>query len=146
MNIVGVGIDIEKVARFRKLPYEKNMNFYDKIFTTREIKYCLSYKDPYPRFTVRFAAKEAAIKALNGVAKPPYSEIEIQKDKKNKPKIYIDRDRFRKTACLHVALSLAHSDSYAVAFAVVTDNRHEVREKAEMIVKKGSSYAMGKIC
>ena len=134
-----VGVDCEKISRFRKLPYRKNKRFYQKIFTPQEIKYCIGYRDPYPRFAVRFAAKEAAIKALNGIASPPYSDIEVKKDKNNKPRICIDKNRFRAMVNLSMALSLTHSDSYAVAFTVITDNTHRIKEKARVIAGKSAS-------
>ncbi len=140
-----VGVDCEKIARFRRLCFRSSNKFYRKIFTPQEIKYCSSYRDPYPRFAVRFAAKEAVIKALSGIAKPRYSEIVIQKDKNNKPKISINKNRFKKLSKLTISISLTHSDSYAVAFAVVTDNKSCTKQAAEEIARKGTSYIKKKI-
>ncbi|MBN1872118.1 MAG: 4'-phosphopantetheinyl transferase superfamily protein [Candidatus Omnitrophica bacterium] len=141
--MIQVGVDCEEVARFRKLPYERKKNFYGKIFTPFEIRYCLSFRDPYPRFAARFAAKEAAIKALNSLSKPTYKEIEIQKDHAGKPVIRVKRDGFRsiKTENLIIALSITHTRTLAVAFVVIADRRLIKRDTVRDLLKKSSEHA-----
>ena len=106
-KILGIGIDIENIERFRKLPFIGNQSFYRKIFIENEINYCLSFSDPYPHFAVRFSAKEALVKAL------PYKvqdwlDMEVF-FKKEKPHIKI-RGLSNK-----IHLSLAHCNDYAIA-------------------------------
>ena len=62
---IQTGIDIVSVKRFRDLPIESNKNFYEKIFTSKEIEYCIKFKDPYVHFAGKFALKEALIKSIN---------------------------------------------------------------------------------
>ena len=61
----GIGIDIVDVERFRKIPYEQKTSFYNKIFTKKEIEYCMKFSDPYPHFAGKFAVKEAVKKSIN---------------------------------------------------------------------------------
>ena len=138
-----VGVDCEEISRFRKLPYKRNKRFYRKIFTEDEIKYCTSYRDPYPRFAVRFAAKEATIKALNGLAKPYYTEIGIKKNRKQ-PTICLKKNKFKGIKQSQVSLSLTHSNSYAVAFVVFTPDR-TARKEAKRILRKSTSYIRKRI-
>lgn len=108
--IDGIGTDMCDIGRFRDLPYGENLHFYESIFTPNECVYCLSYEDPYPHFAVRFAAKEAVIKALPD--KLSRKDIEIF-HKEEKPCVRIlgkDRDDIR--------LSLSHAETYALSFAV----------------------------
>ena len=63
MAISGIGIDIEDIGRFRRLSFQKNKEFYQRIFNEEEIAYCRSKKDPAQHFAARFCAKEAFIKA-----------------------------------------------------------------------------------
>ena len=113
MIIKGIGVDIEEIGRFIKLPYQSNRSFYKKIFTPAEIKYCLSKIDPYPRFAARFAAKEAIIKALNKKV-VDMRHIEVVITKSGKPTINsqfpIPNSQF--------PISLSHTKDYAIAFAV----------------------------
>ena len=111
MIIVGIGIDIENIYRFRKLSYKKDKKFYDKIFTSGEIKYCLSKADPYPHFAVRFSAKEAVIKALPKPANLKDIEIIRKSDTINV--------RIKNRKDLIVFASLSHTKEIAAAFAIV---------------------------
>jgi len=63
---LGIGIDIVEVNQFREKEYSKNINFYQKIFSSNEIEYCLKFNDPYPHFAGKFALKEAVIKSISG--------------------------------------------------------------------------------
>ena len=70
----GIGIDLSNIERFKKKSFETNKDFYKKIFTQKEILYCLKFKNSYDRFAGKFALKEAVIKALN--QKIDFLEIE----------------------------------------------------------------------
>ena len=133
-----VGVDCEEISRFRRLPYSKNERFYRRIFTPQEIEYCISYRDPYPRFAARFAAKEATIKALNNITRLFYTDIEVQKDKKEQPKVHIT-NKIRKIRRFTISLSLTHSNSHAIAFVVVTGNKNNIK-KAREALKKSIFY------
>lgn len=130
-----VGVDCEKISRFKRLPYGKAEHFYKRVFTPREIEYCTSCREPYHRFAARFAAKEATIKALNGILKPYYKDIEVRKEKSGEPKIHIDKKKFREIKSLSMSLSLAHSKSHAIAFVIVTDNIKE-KDSFKQALKK----------
>ncbi len=45
MKISNIGIDIINIEKFKKKEYVKNKKFYEKIFTSSEIKYCLKFKN-----------------------------------------------------------------------------------------------------
>ena len=61
----GVGIDLVKIDRFKKIPFEENESFYRKNFSKEEIEYCLKFEEPYKHFAGKFAIKEATIKAID---------------------------------------------------------------------------------
>lgn len=107
---VGVGVDIEDISRFKKKPFEENNDFYEKIFTEKEIKYCTKKLKPYQHFVVRFCAKEAFIKAIDQKIKN-YKSIEIKMKENNQP--------FIEWAGVNVFLSISHDKDKAVAFVVV---------------------------
>ena len=62
--IVGTGIDIAEVPRIRQSIERFGDRFVQRIFTAGEIRYCDSKANRFERYAARFAAKEAAMKAL----------------------------------------------------------------------------------
>lgn len=112
-----MGIDIEEVARFRKLDRLENRRFFERIFTDKEMKYCFSKKDPAPYLAARFCAKEAVVKALGnmGIHKVAYSKIEIITDANGAPRAILHA-RKRK---FQIQVSLSHARDYAIACAIV---------------------------
>lgn len=112
-GISGIGVDIESISRFRKLNFNQNKKFYEKIFNENEIKYCLGKSDPYQNFAARFCAKEAFVKAIKRPVED-YRDIEI-KLKNNKPFIVWKGK-------MHL-LSLSHDKDKAIAFVVVKNEK-----------------------
>ena len=63
MNVLGVGIDLVDVDRFRR-SLQRTPSMIERMFTEDERTYALAVNDPAERFAVRFAAKEAVMKAM----------------------------------------------------------------------------------
>lgn len=116
MNITGIGIDIVEVKRFRKIPYKKDPGFYKKIFTDKEIKYCLSKSDPAQHFAARFAAKEAVLKCLKSTIYK-IKEIEILNDKKGVP--FVGLHNRKSLIVSRFLISLSHTKDQAAAIALL---------------------------
>jgi holo-[acyl-carrier protein] synthase len=122
-----IGVDVVQVARFKWLEYATHKRFYERVFTSREIEYCLSFKTPAPHFAVNFAGKEAVYKALNRFCDAKLRDIEILRDEDGAPHVnlYLDHPSAKNESqdmrlLFRVEVSLSHSSSYAVAFAVVS--------------------------
>jgi len=62
--IVGLGLDIAEIDRIGGAIQRHGQHFLERLFTPAEIAYCQSYRHSAERFAGRFAAKEAAMKAL----------------------------------------------------------------------------------
>jgi len=62
--IYGVGIDIVDVSRIERALERWGDRFLRRIFTSSEMEYCRGKAKPASRFALRFAAKEAFLKAL----------------------------------------------------------------------------------
>ena len=115
MNDFSVGVDIEDIERFVKLDIEKNESFFNRLFTQKEMEYCLSKSNPYPHLAVRFAGKEAVIKLISGFGeKVNPGEIEILNDANGVPVVNINNERFNN---IKVIISLSHCKDKAIAFA-----------------------------
>lgn len=64
MNIVGLGIDATDIPRIAATLERYGHRFLSRVFTEHEIAYCTRRHNPAPHLAGRFAAKEAAMKAL----------------------------------------------------------------------------------
>ncbi|MFH1018007.1 MAG: 4'-phosphopantetheinyl transferase superfamily protein [Pseudomonadota bacterium] len=119
---VGTGVDLEKVAPFRKKKARRDATFFRRVFSPSEIAYCRRFKDPAPRFAARFCAKEALIKAANPHARILISDAEVAHTPAGRPflKARSSRPPVRRFFRTHeVFLSLSHKDDAAIAFVVV---------------------------
>src|SRR5688572_20014715 len=64
MDIIGSGIDATEIARIGDAIERYGERFVQRVFTEEEIAYCRRRRDATSSFAARFAAKEAAMKAL----------------------------------------------------------------------------------
>jgi holo-[acyl-carrier protein] synthase len=64
MNILGMGIDATDIPRIASALERYGERFLRRVFTEGEIAYCTRRRNPAPHLAGRFAAKEAAMKAL----------------------------------------------------------------------------------
>jgi holo-[acyl-carrier protein] synthase len=64
MDIIGLGIDATDIARVAAMIEKYGDRFLAKVFTEGEIAYCRARRNAASSFAARFAAKEAAMKAL----------------------------------------------------------------------------------
>ena len=85
--IVGLGLDVVEVERIRAVYGRHPHRFIDRIMTAAEAAYVLRHADPAERISGRWAAKEAALKALGtGLAQGVrWRDVEILPDKLGKP-------------------------------------------------------------
>lgn len=112
------GTDIIEINRIQEV-IEKNGNrFLEKIYTQKEIAYCEAKKaQKYQSYAARFAAKEAAYKALSKYINFRYSwkDFEIENNQAGKPILKI---HFNIPNLQELDVSLSHCKQYAVANVV----------------------------
>jgi holo-[acyl-carrier protein] synthase len=63
-NIIGIGMDATDIERIDAMITQYGERFLHRVFTDGEIAYATLRRNPAPHFAGRFAAKEAAMKAL----------------------------------------------------------------------------------
>jgi holo-[acyl-carrier protein] synthase len=120
--IYGIGIDLVKISRMKSAAEKWGEGFLKRIFTEHEIAYCYERKDPYPSLAVRFAAKEAFIKAIGSEEFIPLTDIEIVNDEKGRPLIKPGRKLnkiFKKKSIINGYLSLSHEKEFGIACVVL---------------------------
>ncbi len=118
--IVGLGIDITEVDRIRVAIERRGEALVKRVFTPAEIAYCQRHRDSYERFAGRFAAKEAAMKALGtgwrgGVR---WLDIEVTRQSSGKPGLKLSgvAQRFaEKLEVKNITLTITHSGNMALA-------------------------------
>jgi phosphopantetheine--protein transferase-like protein len=102
-------------------------SFYRRCFTDEEIAYCEAQPAPAQHFAARFAAKEAAVKALSRVTNLAYWQIEVTRDEAGAPGLRIwDEARQALLDILpdqQLLVSLTHTDTTAAAIVVVSPRR-----------------------
>jgi holo-[acyl-carrier protein] synthase len=108
---LSIGLDIVEISRVRRL-VRRTPLFLKRVFTSGEISYCRSKKNPWQHFAVRFAAKEAVWKALEGGVMS-LKDISVSRDPNGKPMVLLKGRPAR-----GFKLSLSHSERYALAVAI----------------------------
>ncbi|MBI3312333.1 MAG: holo-ACP synthase [Candidatus Omnitrophica bacterium] len=120
MRIVGTGVDLVEVPRFEKSTRQWGKRFLERIFTAGELAYASKHKSKAQHLAVRFAAKEAVVKAL-GAPKGlglEWKDLEITRAPSGQPGV-VFHGTLKRWKKFQVHLSLTHTAQYAVASAVV---------------------------
>ena len=124
MTIKGVGVDLVQIPRMRRVVERWQDRFLRRVFTAEEIAYCQKRRDPVPHLAARFAAKEAALKALGiglrlGVS---WRELEVRRERGQAPFLVLSGKSRRIGEALggrRLLLSLTHDGDYAFAQCVL---------------------------
>ncbi len=115
---VTCGTDIIEIGRVKESIEKLGTKFLDRIFTKKEIEYCESRKvQKYQHYAARFAAKEAAFKAISWKIKDKYEicwkDFEVINDQQGRPKLNIIGINLKDIESMD--LSISHCKDYAVA-------------------------------
>ena len=120
-GILGIGVDIEEIARLEELTAQWGLRFEQRIFTAEEIRYCNGKTRPAQHFAARFAAKEAFSKAIGtgwtGAFR--WTDIEVRNDEAGKPSFVLHHGLSGQFGSHAIHLSLSHSGAYVAAMVVV---------------------------
>ena len=118
----GLGNDIIEIERIRKTIERHATHFYKKIFTERELDYCLKHQDPALSLAGRFSAKEAIAKALGtGFGKSiSWLDIEILNDENGRPYVEFSDSFNQSFSHPKILISISHCKTYATAVAIWT--------------------------
>lgn len=123
--ISGIGIDLVEITRIKSVLRKESL--VRRLFGPTEIKYCSRKERSAESFAVRFAAKEAFLKAI-GVGwgtrqSPKWSEIEVlNHPRSSRPAFKLSgkaRLLLRQLGISQIHLSLAHTKHYAMALVIL---------------------------
>ena len=119
-------MDIAEVARIAASIRRFGRRFTERVFTPDEIRYCESKANKAERYAARFAAKEAAMKAIgtgwhHGVT---WQDIEVTRVPGGRPTVVFTGkagEFFDKLGATKAHLSLTHTVEFAMAQVILED-------------------------
>jgi holo-[acyl-carrier protein] synthase len=122
--IFSIGHDIVEIARIQSAYQKYNNIFLRKIYTTSEIEYCFSKKNPFPSLASCFAAKEAVAKAFRCGIGPQFhwQSAAVHHHTNGRPTIVLDPSGLALLQQFHgseILITLTHSQSLASAVALL---------------------------
>ena len=121
--IAGIGIDIVDIARINALLNRHGSRFLQRILTAEEIASCMGRHDAASCIAGRFAAKEAAYKALSsgrssGIA---FKDIVVDTDG-GAPRLNLAGKAFARASRMGICqshVSISHDHGCAVAVVIL---------------------------
>jgi holo-[acyl-carrier protein] synthase len=128
--VVGTGIDIVNIQRIERMMARWGDLFLSRVFTEREIVWCQRRTRPPECFAIRFAAKEAFLKAIGWGLRDgiQWTDIEVETDPTGKPLLCFHRKAKEVTKALRIhkaLLTLSHDRPYAVAHVLLEERDDE---------------------
>jgi holo-[acyl-carrier protein] synthase len=126
MEIIGLGFDVTDIPRVAEMYERYGERFLRRVFTDGEIAYCTRRRNPVPHLAGRFAAKEAAMKALGtghsrGVL---WKDVEVFREG-GPPQLRLHGGAARRASEMGVVralLTITHSDALAMAQVILQGN------------------------
>jgi holo-[acyl-carrier protein] synthase len=124
LAVRGIGIDVVQVERIVRSLERFGTRFEGRLYTDGELEYCRRHKDPLPHLAARFAAKEAAFKAIGtGLSRGvSWKQAEVVQPGGRQPQLRFHGaalEVFRDLGCDRAHLSLTHDGGLAVACVVI---------------------------
>jgi len=122
--IVGTGVDIAEVARIKAAVERFGERFLSRVFTPEVVRYALSKANAVERLAARFAAKEAAMKAIgtglrHGVT---WHDVEVVRLPGGRPILKFSgkaAEFAERLGCKRAHLSLSHTKEQAIAHVIL---------------------------
>jgi holo-[acyl-carrier protein] synthase len=122
--VYGIGVDIIDIKRFERALERWGDRLRERVFTPQELSICLAKAHPGRHLALRFAAKEAMVKALGigmfqGVA---WNDIEIINDSLGRPHMKVSgvAERICQAKGIkEIFVSISHEHAYGVAHVLL---------------------------
>ena len=120
--ITGIGIDVIQNDRIRDSIQRFGDRFLNRIYTEAEMEYCRKCAQPEIHYAARFAAKEAAFKALGTgwAAGVKWRDVEVVRLPSGKPELHLHGEALaRATAAGATSFHVSLTHDQLVSCAVV---------------------------
>jgi holo-[acyl-carrier protein] synthase len=121
--ITGIGIDVIQNERIRESLERFGDRFLRRIYTERETEYCKKCANPAIHYAARFAAKEAAFKALGTgwAAGVKWTDVEVERLPSGKPELHLHGEALARATSMGATrfhVSLTHDQLISCAVVV----------------------------
>jgi holo-[acyl-carrier protein] synthase len=126
--ILGLGIDVVEIGRIARMlegPDGRAERFLQRCFTPAERAFCEAKRDRATRYAARFAAKEAAVKALGAPRGVSWQHLEVTRVEGRAPALALSGRAAAAARRLGVTrnhLTLTHDGGVAAAVVVLEDS------------------------
>jgi len=126
--ILGFGMDVVEIARIERIlagPSGRADRFLERCFTGAERGYCEARVDRAGRYAARFAAKEAAVKALGAPAGVRWTDLEVSRAE-GAPTVALRgpaADAAARLGVRRVHLTISHDAGIAAAAVILEGSR-----------------------
>ena len=121
MAVVGIGIDVVDIDRFRR-SLRRTPSMRTRLFTAVELEFVAGQTDPAPSLAARFAAREAVMKSLGlGLGAFGFHDVWVERASSGAPSLAVTGTAAQLAAEAGVSrwhLSLTHSDLVAAAYVI----------------------------
>ncbi len=136
MSVLGLGVDIVEIDRM-KAAMIRTPRLKERIFSADERWYCEHKARPEVHYALRFAAKEAVLKALGtGFSGMRFCDVEVLREGTGRPVPRLTGRAAERAAELgviemHLSLSFTHTTAVASAVAITADARPAKDERID---------------
>ena len=121
--ITGIGIDVIQNQRIRDSIERFGDRFLNRIYTEGEMEYCKKCANPNIHYAARFAAKEAAFKALGTgwAAGVKWKDVEVTRMPSGKPELELHGEALARATAMGTQrfyVSLTHDELVSCAVVI----------------------------
>jgi holo-[acyl-carrier protein] synthase len=145
MSVLGLGVDIVEIDRMAAA-LSRRPRLKERIFSADERKYCEKRARPEVHYALRFAAKEAVLKALGtGFAGMRFCDVEVVREANGRPVPRLsgraaERAEELGVVEMHLSLSFTHTTAVASAVAVTEEARPRKDERPDPMAELARSF------
>jgi len=143
--ITGLGVDIVEIDRMRTA-LERRPAIKERLFSAEERAYCDARSRPEVHYALRFAAKEAVLKALGtGFSGMRFTDVEVVREQSGRPVPRLsgraaERAEELGIVEMHLSLSFTHNNAVASAVAITEDSRPRKDERPDPKAELAASF------
>lgn len=144
--ITGLGVDIVEIDRMR-VALARHPHMRERLFSAEERSYCEGRNRPEIHYAMRFAAKEAVLKALgSGFSGMRFTDVEVLRDERGKPVPHLSGAAAALADAngvveMHLSLSFTHTTAVASAVAITERMRpHEPQPELTNLERVAASF------